>query len=367
MHLIDANTDKIYGNALNLSPGVGPARLSLILKHFGKFKAGFDATLKELIDCGIPEKIAEQIISNKLKINPLAEWEKLAKFNVKMLSIDEALYPKLLKEIPTPPPLLYVRGNENILNNLAVAVVGTRNMSQYGSLACEEITNGLCQSGVTVVSGMAFGVDTLALTCCAKLNNPAIAVLATPLDDGSITPVNNIKLAKKIMDRGCLVSEYPLGAVVGKQNFPARNRIISGLTLGTVVIEAAKKSGALITAKYALDQNREVFAVPGSIFSENSFGTHELIKQGAILTESASDILSALNLDAQAMENIVPNTNLNDLEQTLLAVLDRNPKHIDEIARNVKINMAKVIATMTMLEIKSRVKTTGNGNYVKIY
>jgi DNA processing protein len=270
-----------------------------------------------------------------------------------------------LLEIAAPPPLLYVRGDKSVLNSTTVSVVGTRKISLYGKQVCEELISGLAQNNLTVVSGLAYGIDAEALNVCVKNEGRCIAVLASDLDNLSISPRTNFQLAQKIIQHGCLVSEYPLGMSVQKQNFPIRNRIISGLSLATVVIEADLESGSLITAHHALEQNREVFAVPGSIFSPTSRGTNELIRKGAHMAHSIGSILEELNL-----EGITPieaeSYEVSAEERLLLDHLSREPVQIEDLIRSVRLPAGQVNASLTILEMKGRVKNLGGAKYVRI-
>lgn len=357
--------DKIFANAFNLIPELGAVSLLKLYNHFGGWFTAWIAESHDYIDAGLPAKTINQIIANKPKIKPEQLFAELARRQIEAVLMSEPDYPELLKEIHAAPPILYVRGNKKTLNKLSVAVVGTRKMSNYGRQAAEEIVLGLVNNGVAIVSGLAFGVDAQALTTAVANQGSSVAVLASDLQDISISPRSNFNLAQKIIESGCLVSEYPLGHPSQKQNFPVRNRIISGLSLGTLVVEADAESGALITANFALDQNREVFAVPGSIFSATSRGTNQLIKKGAKLVNSAYDILEELNLDSTTLSEQVL-TEVNAEEELILKHLDREGLHINELIKTVKLNAGSVSANLTLLEMKGRVKNLGAGLYAKI-
>ena len=216
---------------------------------------------------------------------------------MKTLSIKNKNYPKLLKEISNPPVNIYVRGDEKILNKSGIAVVGTRNLSAYGEKSTKILVKELVERGFVIVSGLALGIDTIAHQTAIENGGLTIAVLGSSIDDKSIYPKENIKLAEEIVKSGgAVISEYPSPFTAKKYTFPQRNRIVSGLSKATVVIEAPEKSGALITAKFALEQNREVFALPGEIFAENSIGTNNLIKQGAQLITSAKEVIETLGI-----------------------------------------------------------------------
>ena len=357
--------NQLYANGFNLMPEMGPVRLNKLLNYFGNFSDAWQkGSHTDYLAAGLEEKLVKQIIARKLIIKPEQRFGQLEKHNIQILLSTDAQYPPQLKEILSSPPLIYVRGNPQALTRLSMAVVGTRNMSLYGKQACQEIVSQLAQNGVGIVSGLAFGIDTEALKTCVECGGFPVAVLASAIDDASISPRTNLQLAQQIMNAGCLVSEFPLGNSVQKQNFPIRNRIISGLSVGTLVVEADLKSGSLITAEYALEQNREVFAVPGSIFSIASRGTNDLIKKGAKLVAHSNDIMEELNLRA-VTEEPAPMSD-NEIEQVVLSLLSKNPVHIDHLIKNSKLATTQTNSTLSILEIKGRIKNLGGGNYIKI-
>ncbi len=362
MNLLD---EKIYANALNSVPSLGPVSLTKLYNLFGSWISAWKGDGSDYIQAGLLPKIVNQIIADKRKINPEQSFAELARRQIETLLVSEKAYPKLLKEIIPAPPLLYIRGKLETLHSLTVGVVGTRKVSAYGTTACEDLVLGLVTNGVTIASGLAFGVDAVALNTAVNNSGRCIAVLASDLDNASISPKVNFNLAQRIMDNGCLVSEFPLGIAVQKGNFLARNRIISGLSVGTLVIEADRESGALITANYSLEQNREVFAVPGSIFSATSRGTNHLIKQGAKLVTSAFDILEELNISNSPL--IQADSFEATAEETqILELLSQDPMHIDDLIKTIKLSPAIINSSLTMLEMKGRIKNLGGATYVKI-
>lgn len=362
---IDPVVNRVFANALNLIPELGPVKLGKLWKYFSNFQAAWEASSSDYRSAGLDEKTIERIITRKPLIKPEQSFEALERLKIKILLITDPDYPAILKEIPAPPPILYVRGNEKVLNKTVIAVVGTRKMSSYGRQAAQELVTGLVISNLTIVSGLAFGVDAEALNAALNAKAQCVAVLASSIDDASISPRANFLLAQKIIDNGCIISEYPLGSNVQKQNFPIRNRIISGLALGTLVVEADEESGALITANYSLEQNREVFAVPGSIFSPTSRGTNQLIKKGAKLVNSAFDILEELNLDVQTT-HLSETFEESEEENMVLSNLTREPVHIDELILLAKLPASQVSAALTLLELKGRVKNLGGTKYIKV-
>ena len=281
---------------------------------------------------------------------------------IKTISVGDKNYPKLLKEIKNPPKVIYYLGEIKCEEN-CFAVVGTRRYSSYGKQVTSEITEDLAESGLTIVSGLAPGIDTFAHQAAVERKKRTIAVLGTGLDEKSIYPKSNLNLAKKIIETGgCLISEYPCGTSGAKFTFPQRNRIISGLSLGTLVIEAKEKSGALITANYAFSQKRKVFAIPGSIYSSNSRGPHILIKKGAKLVENAEDILKELNISSQKLGSKKVEGE-NPEENSILETLKEEALDVDKIIEKTKLSAAITARTLAILEIKGKVKNLGKNIY----
>lgn len=356
-----------YWNAFSLIPEIGPIKFKKIIDSFSSIEEAYKAMAEEFHSIGFGEKTVEAIMARRQEINPDAEYEKVLKNDINIITIQNSHYPKLLKEIYAPPPMLYVRGNvEN--EELSIAIVGTRKFSLYGKQVAIEITEALCTIGITVVSGLAKGIDTFTHQICVKNKSRTLAVLGSGVDDQSIYPSINRGLAKEIKKRGAVLSEYPPGTLPLKQHFPARNRIISGLCAGVLVIEAPEGSGALITAKYALDQNREVFAIPGPIHSPNSYGPNRLIKYGAKLVSGIEDIIEELNFTAN-ISNVSPvhNSLLNTLEpneKIIFELLGNEPTHIDLVIKNSQLPTAEVNSLLTMLEIKGIIRNLGGMNYV---
>ena len=280
---------------------------------------------------------------------------------IKTISINDGNYPKLLKEIKDAPEILYFRGELKPEEN-CFAVVGTRRCSTYGKEIVLEIAGDLAGTGLTIVSGLAPGIDSLTHQATLERGGRTIAVLGTGIDEKSIYPQENLKLAEKIVESGgCLISEYPPGTHGSEFTFPKRNRIISGLSLGVLIIEAKQKSGALITANWAKKQGRKVFAVPGPIHSSNSKGCHYLIKQGAKLVENANDILKELNLPikegGKEIAGETPEENL------ILGVLKEEALDADKIIEKTKLSVAKVASALAILEIKGKVRNLGGNIY----
>lgn len=361
------SNEQKYFNAFNLIDGIGPIKFKKLLAYFNSLEKAWLADERDFVQTGLEDKIIKEIISKRPIINPDKEFEKLLKEKISVVTIRDENYPKRLKEIYDPPAILYVRGEFQPQDEFALGVVGTRKMSYYGQQITPEITSTLSETGLTIVSGLAQGIDTLAHHAALQANGRTIAVLGSGLDWKSIFPSINQKLAERISQQGAVISEYPIGTPGLKLNFPARNRIISGLSLGILVIEAPERSGALITAQHALDQNREVFAIPGSIYNQNSSGSNNLIKMGAKLVVNCDDVLEELNLKtiSQCIETrqIIPETKEESL---ILNFLSREPIHIDRIASLTKLDTSLVNSTLAIMEMKGLIKNLGGMNFVLV-
>ncbi len=358
--------DLKYWLALSQFYKFGPVKFKKIKNYFHTIENAYKASLKDYLRAGIEEKIAEEFIIFKHKIKPEKLLENLAKEKLKALTIEDKNYPELLKQIYDPPFILYYRGDLEALNGFSLAVVGARKYSPYGAQVTEKLTKELAYNHLTIVSGLALGIDTLAHSAAIEAGGKTIAVLGSGLDQQNIYPSQNRYLADKIQAHGGLIlSEYPIGTMPLKHHFPQRNRIISGLSKATLVIEAAEKSGALITAFHALDQNREVFSVPGNIYSNSSEGTNRLITMGAKLVTGAKDIIESLNLSEAAayIENkkIIPETNE---EKLILTKLSYEPIHVDELKQLTKLDTSIINSTLTIMEMKGMVKNLGGMQYV---
>lgn len=358
--------DHKFYNAFNFIPQMGPLRFKKLCGYFDTMEDAWNANFGEYERAGLEKTVIEKIIQLKKEISPEKEFEKLEKESIKIVTINDELYPKLLKEIHTAPALLYYKGQLE-KDEFAIAIVGSRKVSLYGKQAASQFARELSQAGSIIISGMAFGIDSIAHRECIKLKNRTVAVLGGGININSIYPSSNRQIADEIISEGgAIISEYPIGTPPLKQHFPARNRIISGLSLGILVIEAAESSGTLITARFALEQNREVFAIPGSIYSATSRGTNNLIKLGAKLAAKTEDILEELNLksavEIKKAREIIPD---NEEEALILKNLTPDqPIHIDQLAKTTKMNVTAVSSLLTLMEIKGKVKNIGGMRYV---
>ncbi len=338
-------------------------RLSALEQHFGSLREAWTAPLSEIRKAGLDAAAVRSITRWRETVSPDDEMDRLDRAGVGVLTSNEETYPARLREIYDYPPVLYARGELRPEDEYAIAVVGTRRTTVYGKQVTGELAAELAGAGITVVSGLARGVDTVAHRAALDAGGRTIAVFACGLDQ--IYPPENERLARDIITRGACVSEYPLGTRPRAENFPRRNRILSGLSLGVLVTEASEDSGAMITARLAVEQNREVFAVPGSVLSPASRGTNRLIQDGAKLVRQASDILEELNLTAASrqmeMRELLPDTGI---EATLLRELGAEPVHIDEVCRRSGMPVAEVSGTLAMMELKGLVRQVGAMNYV---
>lgn len=359
------NTEKIYFNAFNLFPEIGAIRFKKLLNYFPDLKTAWQSSTQELRQAGLDEKTTQTILEGIKKINPDEEFSKLEKEGIGIITINDDSYPKILKEIHDPPAILYIKGQFEPEDNFCLAIIGTRKPSSYGIQVALDLTNKLSTAGLTIVSGLARGIDTIAHKSCLEANGRTIAVIGSGLDAPSIYPQINKNLAEQISEKGAVISEYPLGAQAMPYHFPARNRIISGLSLGVLVIEAAQKSGTFLTANHALGQNRQVFAIPGQIYSPNAVGPNNLIKMGAKLTNCVQDVLEELNLSSaieyKEARKIIPD---NQEEKLILEILSNEPIHIDKIISRTKLDTAIANSTLTIMEMKGKVKNIGGMNYV---
>jgi DNA processing protein len=344
----------------------GPSRIKRIKNYFSSYEEGFKASSHELIKAQIEEKIAYEFIEARQNINLEKILEKIEEEKIKIIILDEKNYPKLLKEIYNPPFLLYYKGRLPDNNDFNLSVVGARKFTPYGKQVVSEITRGLVNNKINIISGLALGIDTLAHQSTLLAKGKTFAVLGTGIDNKSIYPPSNYYLAQKIIESdGALISELPLYSLPLRHHFPQRNRIISGLSLGTLVIEASIKSGALITARFALEQNREVFAVPGSIFNPTSEGPLNLIKQGAAPVRNAEEILEILDL--KEINKYIDNKKIiadSSEEKIILKFLSKEAVHINNLVRLSTLDISLVSSTLILMEMKGIVKNLGGMEYV---
>ncbi len=358
--------------ALNMIEHVGPVRARILLEHFGEPPAILSASHAQLRRVrNIGEETAAAIAGWEKNVDLAAELKRISDFGCRILIQSDENYPALLREIYDPPLVLYVKGELNARDKGAVALVGSRQTTHYGIETARKLAYQLAYIGVTVVSGGARGIDTAAHQGALSAKGRTIAVLGTGIN--LIAPPENAALFHRIAENGALVTQFPFNRPADKQSFPIRNRIVAGMTVGTVVVEADLHSGALITSNFAAEYGRQVFAVPGRIDSPRSKGCHELIKKGAKLCESAEDILSEFEYlfpssnkpPSPADTGVLPALELSASEQKVLDALDGEERSIDEVIRNSGLPSSAVSVALLSLEMKRLVKQLPGKLFVK--
>ena len=364
--MTDSSNQSLFWIALNRVKNLGPVVSKRLLDTFKSPEAVFSASERELLAI---ENIRRSAVQSILK-GPDFEFAKrqmeiVEKRGFKLMNYLSPEYPSRLKMIYAPPTFLYVKGDLKESDDRAVAMVGSRQATHYGRTMAENVARELAQSGITVVSGFARGVDTISHKAALSAGGRTIAVLGCGLD--VIYPSQNTSLYKAIPENGAIVSEFPCGTQPEGPNFPRRNRIISGLSLGVVIVEAGKRSGALLTAKHALDQNREVFAIPGNITSITSSGTNTLLKQGAHLVTSATDVLSELKFMIPDGESSppIPTVALDAEQARLFNMMDAEPIHVDALARHSGIKVSRLLGILLDMELKGAVTQVPGKKFVK--
>lgn len=359
-------TNVSYLLVLHSIDGLGPVRLKAILDYFKDPKLAWEADAKELLKIGIPKTAVELLLQTRKNLDPQTYAQSIKNAGISWITIFDEAYPKLLRQIYDPPVVLYYKGEILPQDAQAVAVVGTRKMTGYGKAVTEEFTKGLVEGGLTIISGLARGVDSQAHLTAIHHKGRTLAVLGGGLNQ--IYPPENINLAEKIISGGAVLSELPPPYPSMPGNFPARNRIISGLSLAVLVTEAAEDSGSLITARLALEQGRDVFAVPGPITSTLSYGPIDLIKEGARPVMDPQEILEELGINKiqSAKLKVQSEENLSEEERRVLQCLENDILHVDEICRMLNLSAAFVSASLLKMEIKGVVRNLGSGTYSKI-
>jgi DNA processing protein len=362
--------------ALAITPGLGARLMGRLVLGFGSPEAVFAASLTELEAMRLPAPVAQAIHSREPLDKAKKELEQLEKLGGRLVNWDEAAYPHLLREIYDPPPLLYVRGKAELLDRHALAIVGARRPTPYGNQMAERLAQELAQRGLVIVSGMARGIDSSAHKgALAAPGGTTLAVLGCGVD--VVYPKENKKLFAQIEERGAIVSEFPLGVFPAPQNFPIRNRIIAGMSLGVVVVEGAQYSGSLITARLAMEMNREVYGVPGNATQLASFGPNQLIKQGAKLVTSWEDVIDELPTDIRTqlfpVETATPEERaslfletLAPHERALYDLLSTDEAcHVDALVERSGMTSSEVLATLFELEMKNAVRQLPGKQFVK--
>jgi DNA processing protein len=357
---------KCYWIAFNLVKGIGSARMRALLEAFGTAQAAWEAAPAELEAVGLSARLVEAVRQTRNSGALERTWEVIEKQGLTVLTWEDEAYPRRLKEIDQPPPVLYLRGEVADEDQWSVAIVGTRRATAYGRQAAEELAAGLARRGITVVSGLARGIDAIAHQAALKADGRSLAVLGCGVDQ--VYPPEHRRLAEQLCQQGGLVSDYPPGTPPEAANFPPRNRIISGLSMAVVVIEAGESSGALITASFASEHGRLVFALPGSIYAPQSKGTNRLIREGAHIYLDLPGMLELLNLgqvsQQRAARAVLP---ADATEAKLYAILGHEPVHVDEIGALADLPIAQVSAALALMELKGLVRQVGGMNYVAVF
>jgi DNA processing protein len=352
---------------------LGTVRFRKLEAHFGDLENAWRARLSDLRAAGLEPKIASGVVAAQSRLSPDDELERLTKAGVRAINWHSAEYPPRLREISGAPPVLYYRGELLPTDERSVAVVGSRSPTSYGREAGASLSGDLARHGICIVSGLALGIDGVAHRAALEHGGRTIGVVANGLD--VVYPREHANLYRQIAEQGAVISEHPLGTRPDSRGFPRRNRLVSGMTLGTLVVEASETSGARWTVQHALEQGREVFCVPGSIFSPVSRLTNRLIQEGAKLVLSYTDILEELNLSVVARQielRLSPDlppvfaSEADDGEISLLNCINQEPVHIDDIRRQVGLPIASVSSLLTMLELKGKVRQVGCMHYVRI-
>ncbi len=342
--------------------GIGPARLRKLLTHFGSLERAWQAAPFDLSHAGLDDKSVGALMSAQRELHPDRELETVLRAGITALCWDDPGYPVLLKTLNDPPPVLFVRGALLELDQLALAIVGTRKPTLYGREVAAVLAGEMARNSVTVVSGLARGIDAAAHQAALSSGGRTVAVIACGADQ--VYPPDHRILAERIAEHGAVVSDYPVGSPPEPGNFPPRNRIISGLSLGTVVVEADERSGALITAGFAAEQGRDVFAVPGNIFNRTSRGTNQLLRDGAIPVIEPTTVLQHLNVNgvAERAEAAVAMPHSAE-EAHLLERLSHEPTLMDELVRQLGLPTDAVTATLAMLEVRGLVRRDAGASY----
>ena len=342
----------------------GAKRMARLSVFFKDMQQAFEAPVDQLIAAGIEKPIAEQFIAQRVEVDPNQEFEQLNQLDIQAITMLDDQYPPALKELYDPPALLFIRGSLPESDRLHLAVVGARRCTPYGERIVRELIEPLAANGVVIVSGLARGIDAYAHQATLRAQGSTIAVLGSGVDDQYIYPSQNRALGQQIIsNQGAVISEFPIGTHALKQHFPFRNRIIAGLAKATLIIEAAEKSGSLITARCALEAGRDVFAVPGSIHSPLSVGPNNLIKMGATPVTSTEDLFEALQLKAEKTTTVYqPDSKEEDL---LYNQLSGEPLHIDQLTQQTKLPAQVTTSTLTLMEMKGSARHVGGQYYVR--
>ncbi len=362
-----SETERLYTLGFSFIPSIGPKKFEMMELFFDSLEHAWFANKKTLLLSGIGERAANSIIENRQDISPKKELNLLKKKKIFFITKNDTYFPVLLKEIHSPPFLLFYTGNVEILNKKIIALVGPRLPSHYGKSVAIKFADELSNAGIIIASGMAQGIDSIAHRVCYENNRPTIAVLGCGIENAKQKISDKKQIASIISNEGIVLSEYPPLTKSAKYTFPARNRIVSGLSLGTIVAEAGERSGTLITARLSLEQNRELFVIPGNIFSKQSIGTNQLLKKGAMPTTCIEDIFTSLNFVYNSKkENPSDCKSFTDKNEELIyKTLSLEPIHIDVLARKTNLAHSELLSKLSILELNSLVQNIGGGMFIK--
>jgi DNA processing protein len=359
------NDDRLYWIGFSFVKGIGAVRFRFLLDSFGDARTAWNASADELRAKGLGSGLVENLVNLRESLALDKIWENILASGINVLTWDDQGYPDRLREVNQSPPVLYVRGEIKPEDNWAVAIVGTRRITAYGRQVTERTAIELAHAGVTVVSGLARGIDGVAHKSALDAGGRTLAVLGCGVD--RIYPPEHRTLFERIIQNGAVISDYPPGTPPEASNFPPRNRIISGIAMATVVVEAGKRSGALITADFAAEQGRDVFAVPGNVLSPQSRGTNRLIQEGARILLNPREILEVLDLtritEQSEARTVLP---ANATEAQLFDILSHEPKHVDDIHNQTNLTIDQVTSTLAIMELKGMVRQVGGMRYTAI-
>ena len=378
------HTSSYYLHALKSTEVLTNSMLRKLLRYFTHPEAIWLAHKNELADAGMRDSVLQSFLHARKTTSLEKTWEILQSSNIKLIECNDKAYPSHLKDIPNAPVGLYMQGNEHALKKPLISIVGSRNCTPYGKRACKKIAEELVHHGFGIVSGLAYGIDSIAHETALEHHGTTIAVLGNGLHHSKISPPSKGRLAQTILQKnGLLLSEYAPFSHANKHTFPERNRIIAGLCIGTLVIEASLRSGSLITARFAQKYDRTLFAVPGSVFSEASEGPHMLIGKGAIITSQAKTIIETLRKHTSESDNHTENMTLfsdssrtqthSKIEQltreekAIMTMLSEQPLHIDKILKTITLETSQIQVILITLELKGLIKNIGSMEYIRLY
>jgi DNA processing protein len=363
--------------ALRLTPGLGARLTGKLLRQFGTPEEIFRATLTELEGCQLPAAVAQAVFSKAAYRDAEKELAQVRSNGCELLNWEESAYPKLLTQIYDPPPLLYVRGNKEVLRQHAIAMVGTRRPTPYGNQITERLARDLAEQGLTIVSGLARGIDSSAHRgACAAARGGTIGVLGSGID--VIYPKENRKLFEEVEKRGAIISEFPMGTYPAPENFPVRNRIVAGIGLGVIVVQGAQYSGSLITSRLGMEFGREVYGVPGNVTEPMSFAPNELIKQGAKLVTGWQDVVEELPTEVRAELFPVEATtqeeraslfegSLSPTEKRLFELIRiEEPIHVDELVETTGLSSSEALAALCEMEMRGIIRQMPGKQFVRV-